>query len=85
MRRSFHRLNLDAIIHDTGFEETTYQFEDFLVLDFAGQTAHKPIMVDVVEEGFQVNVYHPDLAILHILTGLLDSLMGRSARPKAIA
>src|SRR5262249_11621753 len=56
-----------------------------LVLDALGDLAHQFVMIDSIEEFFQIKINHPTVALRKVLLRLCHGLMCRSMRSKPIA
>ena len=76
------RLN-QTINQHPGTKIGTYQFQQPLVSDFAGDPHHQSIMVDRVEELFEINIHGDLTAILNVLPKLTNSVVCRTVGPKA--
>jgi hypothetical protein len=72
----------DPSVHDAGGDICPDQLEEPFVLDPSGHPCHKHVMVDGVEELFQI--HHKAVALFDILPGLPHRIVGAFARPEAV-
>lgn len=61
------------------------QFQYPFVVDLAAKLVHQAVVVDLVEEAFQVDVHHPAFALLHITPGGIHRVVGAALGTKAVA
>jgi hypothetical protein len=71
--------------HHPGFEIPANEYEHASVRNPLAQLAHEHIVIDAIEELFQIHVDHPAPATLHVALRLTDGIMRPTPRPKAVA
>jgi hypothetical protein len=67
------------------FEECPDELQQPLVYDTLGDLAHQFVVIDSIEEFFQIEINHPSVALHNILLRLSHGLMRRPIRSKPIA
>ena len=70
--------------HDARLEVPSDEFEKPLIRNTRGKPSHKDVVVNPVEEFFQVTIYYPCIAFCNILLGLRNRLMSASSRSKSV-
>jgi len=85
LRRPLVPLLHDPVRHHPGFEIAANEREHATVPDSAVQLSHEHIVVDAIEELFQIDVHHPAPATLHVALRLTHRVMRPTPRPKAVA
>src|SRR5215475_4836927 len=85
LRSSFHARADQSILHHPGIEERPDELQQPLVLDALGNLTHQFVMIDPIEEFFQIEIDHPAVACSDILLRLSHGLMRRPTRSEPIA
>src|SRR5215207_8751905 len=85
LRSPFHARADQPVLHHPGIEECPDELQQPLVLDAFGDLAHQFVMIDSIEELFQIEINHPAVACSDILLRLSHGVMCRSARSEPIA
>src|SRR6201997_5866484 len=85
LRSSFHAGADQSVLHHPGIEECPDELQQPLVLDAFGNLAHQFVMIDSIEEFFQIEINHPSVALRDILLRLSPGLMRRPTRSEPIA
>ena len=85
LRSSFHARADQSILHHPGIEERPDELQQPLVLDALGDLAHQFVVIDSIEELFQIEINHPAVACSDILLRLSHGLMRRPTRSEPIA
>jgi len=85
LRRALLRRADQATVHHARCEERADELEDALVSHPLGNEPHQDVVVDPVEELFQVEVHHKAVPGRDVLLRPLYGLMRRARRPEAEA
>lgn len=84
--RHAHRGGCSSGAHaDPGFQIAIDQAQQGGIGYVPSEPDHQPVVVDAVEERFQVEVNHPAVPGAHVGLQLAHGLVGRSLRSKAVA
>src|SRR5258706_973248 len=75
LRSPFHAWADQPVLHHPGIQECPDEFQQPLVLDTLGDLAHQFVVIDSIEEFFQVEINHPAVALRNILLRLSYRLM----------
>src|SRR5258705_2169830 len=75
LRSPFHAWADQPVLHHPGIQECPDEFQQPLVLDTLGDLAHQFVVIDSIEEFFQVEINHPAVALRNILLRLSHGLM----------
>src|SRR5258705_12011124 len=62
-----------------------YELQQTLGLDALGDLAHQFVMIDSIEEFFQIEINHPSVALRNVLLRLSHGVMRRPTRSEPIA
>ena len=79
-----NRIN-QPVFHHSGLEKGADQLEYPFVGDPFGNASHQSVLVDTVEEFFEVDVNHDTVALSNIRLCLSHRLMGRAPRAEPVA
>jgi site-specific DNA recombinase len=85
LRSPFHARADQSVLHHPGIQECPDELQQPLVLDAFGDLAHQFVMIDSIEELFQIKINHPAVACSNILLRLSHRMMCGSTRSKPIA
>ena len=85
LRRALFRRTNQAILHHSGVQKRTDEFEQPPIGYPPGDATHQHVVVDPIEELLQIDVHHPAAALGHILLCLRHRLMGRTSRTESVA
>src|SRR6202040_1371090 len=85
LRSSFHARTDQSVLHHPGIEECPDELQQPLVLDALGDLAHQFVVIDSIEEFFQIEVDHPSVALRDVLLRLSHGMMRRPTRSEPIA
>ena len=85
MRCSFLSRTHQPVLHYSGSQERTNQFQQPLIADPFGDLREQSVVVDPVEKFLEIQIHHPAVAFGLILLRLRHRLMCRSLGPKPIA
>src|SRR5882757_933703 len=85
LRSSFHARADQSVLHHPGIEECPDELQQPLVLDAFGDLAHQFVMIDSIEEFFQIEIDHPSVTLRNVLLRLGHSLMRRPTRSEPVA
>src|SRR5271163_1951827 len=85
LRSSFHARADQPILHHPGIQKGPDELQQPLVLDALGNLAHQFVVIDSIEEFFQIEVDHPSVALRDVLLRLSHGVMRRPPRSEPIA
>src|ERR1017187_8957587 len=85
LRSSFHARTDQSVLHHPCIQKCPDELQQPLVLDPFGNLAHQFVMIDSIEEFFQIEVDHPSVALRHVLLRLNHGVMSRPTRSEPIA
>jgi hypothetical protein len=85
LRRSLDARTDQPILHYPCFEERSQQGQQPFVADPLGDPRQQSVVVDPVEEPFEIQIHHPAVAFGLILLRLLHRLVRRSLGSEPIA
>src|SRR4029077_12048600 len=85
LRSSFHARADQSVLHHPGIQECPDELQQPLVLDPFGNLAHQFVMIDSIEEFFQIEVDHPSVALRNVLLRLSHGVMRRPTRSEPLA
>src|SRR5271155_3249565 len=85
LRSSFHTRADQSVLHHPGIQEGPDELKQPLVLDALGNLAHQFVVIDSIEEFFQIEVDHQSVALRNVLLRLSHGLMRRPPRSEPIA
>jgi site-specific DNA recombinase len=74
-----------SVLHRPCIQKCPDELQQPLVLDAFGDLAHQFVMVDSIEEFFQIEINHPAVALRNILLRLCHGVMRRPTRSEPIA
>jgi integrase len=74
-----------SVLHHTGIQECPDKLQQPLVFDAFRDLAHQLVMIDSIEELFQIEINHPSVALRDLLLRLRHGVMRRSTRSKPVA
>src|ERR1700739_4949391 len=81
LRRPFFGRTHQPVLHYSGSQEGPDQFQQTLIADSFGNLREQSVVVDPVEEFFEIQIHHPAVAFGLILLRLFYRLMCRSLGP----
>src|SRR5262245_10137844 len=84
LRCSFLAVNDHSVHHHSRLEETTDNPQHPLVLDSLGKPPHQEVVIDSIEESFEVNIDNPVEALLDVALRLEYSLVRATPRSKTV-
>src|SRR5450759_4079092 len=85
LRSSFHARADQPVLHHPGIQECPDELQQPLVLDALGDLAHQSVVIDSIEELFQIEINHPSVTLRDVLLRLTHGVMRRSTRSKPVA
>src|SRR5229473_3564827 len=85
LRSAFHTRTDQSVLHRPGIQKCPDELQQPLVLDPFGNLAHQFVMIDSIEEFFQIEVDHPSVALRDVLLRLSHGVMRRPTRSEPIA
>jgi hypothetical protein len=83
--REWDRRSQQVILHHPGIQKCPDELQQLLVLDALGDLAHQFVMIDSIENFFQVEINHPSAALRNIPLRLSHGVMRRPTRSEPIA
>src|SRR5712672_1396369 len=85
LRSPFHARADQPVLHHPGIQECPDELQQPLVLDTFGDLAHQLVMIDPIEEFFQIKINHPTVACSDILLRLSHGVTRGSTWSEPIA
>ena len=85
MRRSLIARFDQTVFDHAGLEKSPDEFEHTFVGDPFGNACHQPIVIDPVEELFEIEINYDSVATSNVAPSHSNRLMARTAWPKSIA
>src|ERR1700733_15472799 len=74
-----------SVLHRPCIKKSPDELQQPLVLDAFGDLAHQFVMIDSIEEFFQIEINHPAVALRNIPLRLCHGVMRRPTRPEPLA